>query len=301
LNQHNSFEEFTAVRVQSEDPFPRVNNARNDVPASVERGAGGREQSVTAHEWDRCSDPRATLEFLRTTGRATNRKLRLFAVACCRRIYRRLGGGDKTAVNVVEQCADGLLNETHVQAALSRVEFRAVRALCELILTERDAIGCAARVAEEAVVLPYGHEFLDLMISVDTLRDWDYSEQCRLGRCIFGNPFRRVTFDSAWLGGNVGGLARLAQAAYDKRDLPEGRLDESRMAVLAGATAEAGCPDLDFLGHLQSPGPHVRAGAGPPWKVFGAALSRPRQGVVVAAQVVAPGIRVVRPSAGGRE
>jgi len=51
---------------------------------------------------------------------------------------------------------------------------------------------------------------------------------------------------------------RLAQAAYDQRELPSGTLDPARFAVLADALDEVGCADADILGHLRGPGPHVR-------------------------------------------
>src|SRR5262245_52150732 len=74
-------------------------------------------------------------------------------------------------------------------------------------------------------------------------------------RDVFGNPFRPVYVALSWLTPDVRSLAK---AAYDERLLPQGHLDPLRLAVLADALEEAGCVDGDVLGHLRSPGPHVR-------------------------------------------
>jgi hypothetical protein len=76
-----------------------------------------------------------------------------------------------------------------------------------------------------------------------------------LFREVFGNPFRRVTFDSDLLTGTVESLAR---AVYEERALPRGELDDVRLAVLADALEETGCSEQGILDHLRSPGPHVR-------------------------------------------
>jgi hypothetical protein len=45
---------------------------------------------VTPDEWDTCTEPREMLSFLRESGAASDRKLRLFACACCHRIRHLL-------------------------------------------------------------------------------------------------------------------------------------------------------------------------------------------------------------------
>jgi predicted component of type VI protein secretion system len=63
--------------------------------------------------------------------------------------------------------------------------------------------------------------------------------------------------DPAWLSWHDGAVVKLAQAAYDQRP-PSGDLDRARLAVLADALEEAGCPVKDMLDHLRGPVPHVR-------------------------------------------
>lgn len=69
------------------------------------------------------------------------------------------------------------------------------------------------------------------------------------------NPFRPPPGHPTWV---TRVTARLAQAAYENRELPSGHLDPARLAVLSDALEEAGCTDADLLSHLRSPGPHVR-------------------------------------------
>jgi hypothetical protein len=81
----------------------------------------------------------------------------------------------------------------------------------------------------------------------------------RLFHDIFRNPFRLPSHLApevvAWNGSLV---PRLARAAYDNRLLPSGHLDPARLGVLADALEDAGSEDLQILGHLRGPGPHVR-------------------------------------------
>jgi hypothetical protein len=73
---------------------------------------------MTPEEWERCADPEKMLEFLRVRHRANGRKLRLFAVACCRAIWHLLGDGrSRRAVEVAEASAEGLVGDVEVHTA----------------------------------------------------------------------------------------------------------------------------------------------------------------------------------------
>jgi hypothetical protein len=86
----------------------------------------------------------------------------------------------------------------------------------------------------------------------------EQQQQIVLLRDITGDPFRAVAIHPAWLAYENGTIAKLAQAAYDERQLPSGLLDPIRLAVLADALEEAGCKHDELLRHLRGPGEHVR-------------------------------------------
>jgi hypothetical protein len=80
----------------------------------------------------------------------------------------------------------------------------------------------------------------------------------RLVRDLFGNPFRPVLVKPEWLSWQGGLVARLAEAAYERRGTPDGLLCPDTLAVLADALEEAGCDEESMLNHLREPGPHAR-------------------------------------------
>ena len=67
-------------------------------------------------------------------------------------------------------------------------------------------------------------------------------------REIFGNPFRPVTINPAWLTSDV---RLLATGIYDEKAF-------DRMPILADCLMDEGCNDEDILNHLRGPGPHVK-------------------------------------------
>jgi hypothetical protein len=82
--------------------------------------------------------------------------------------------------------------------------------------------------------------------------------QSRLLRCVVGNPFRQPASGPSVLAWDSGAVVKMAEAIYDRREMPAGTLDAARLAVLADALEEAGCTDPDLLKHLRGPGPHYR-------------------------------------------
>ena len=251
---------------------------------------------MTEQEWLTSDDPAAMLEWLladptgldigaRRLCRPNDRKLRLFACACCRR-WPTPGRLDVSLDDL----------ELLIDSGASEEEYAAL----------------------DPLLLGNGSQWA--IHQTERVRG-DTAEMAALLRDIVGNPFRPVWWADdpkrhAEPGGRAGPHPRdvphvemrrawltpdvllLAHAAYGERGLrcagcegggkvwasfvgdrfpgqkgrtsyrpctackgsgrTGGMLDPDRLTVLADALEEAGCGDEKLLDHLRSPGPHVR-------------------------------------------
>src|SRR3954447_9235413 len=76
-----------------------------------------KKRNLTEAEWEGCADPLPMQVALR--GKASERKLRLFAVACCRRLGPLLQDPRiVAALDVAERHADGAATQADLEAAL---------------------------------------------------------------------------------------------------------------------------------------------------------------------------------------
>jgi hypothetical protein len=174
----------------------------------------------------------------------------------------------RAAVEIAERFADELASEEDLTAAGRAAGTAARRARNRVKVAvrraARDAAGevaSAGTVADgvgwavtEAADYWHGHwgEFLNT--------SWvaQLQEHAALLREIFGNPFRVPTVEVSWLAWNDRCVERIAEAIYGRRRMPEGTLDNSRLAILGDALLDAGCDDEELLGHCRNDGPHVR-------------------------------------------
>jgi hypothetical protein len=207
-------------------------------------------------EWLASDDPEWMLEFLR--GKGSLRKVRLFATSCVRRIWHSLTDPRSIqALEAAERCAEGALP----LAALKRVYANASRAAQRF--TDYGVAFTAARAAADAARYYEPEVLLDVLPvaaaaaagCASTVCPEEGPLQADLLRCIFGNPFRPIILDPAWLTADV---TALAHTAYDNRHLPSGELEPARLTNLADALHDAGCSSTILLDHLRQPGPHVR-------------------------------------------
>jgi len=212
---------------------------------------------MTEGEWLACTDPKNMLRVLRGKNKASDRKLRLVACGCCRRIWEDLTLKPlRPAIEAAEQYADLAVTDQELEG----VHHKSVSALARSLhrnvgkgrtdtayATKMRRMGIAANAAYPA---PFQIKLLHGLGEDEFLRVFSPV----LLRCVVGNPFRPVTINPAWLTRTVTGLA---QAAYEERIMPSGELDPARLAVLSDALEEAGCDNEEMLTHLRSLGPHV--------------------------------------------
>jgi hypothetical protein len=194
---------------------------------------------MTDSEWQTASEPHAMLEFLQGSGRPGDRKLRLFAVACSRRMWGWIDALGRTAVDVAERFADGVAGPEELRAARLACQGAGGQAAWYAAATNP---GVAARNAARSAQAGAASHALAGSEAGELLA------QARLVREIFGDPFRPFSFDPSWLTPTV---VELAQTIYDDRAF-------DRMPELADGLEEAGCDNREILVHCRMPGPHVR-------------------------------------------
>jgi hypothetical protein len=225
---------------------------------------------VTEIEWLNSADTDQMLAFLHTSERVSERKGRLFAVACCRRVWHLLVHEvSREAVEVGERFADGLASDGERYDA-----YEATNDVWELTVGIHPDAAAEAAEAPLAAVEEAPSEFrADIPAAfavgwVNATNDLpdpsavadERMAQADLLRCIVGPlPFRSLPpLPASLLDWQDGLILRMTNAIYEERMLPSGHLDSERLLVLADALEEAGCTDADLLGHLRRSGPHFR-------------------------------------------
>jgi hypothetical protein len=229
------------------------------------------------------------LESLR--GKASDRKLRLLACACCRAALRVIPDADcRRGIDLAEQIADKSASDQEAGQFIPSFQSKAREAeewaICEARSQIRGGWWSRGQGPEKYLGYESGHEALTAAAlslfsqavgsSLGAAGEWRQSVEaarsamsqieypieeylCEVLACLFGNPFKpSPPLPPSVLAWNGGTVRRIAQGIYDDRRLPEGTLDTGRLAILADALLDAGCDDDELIRHCRSEGPHVR-------------------------------------------
>ena len=188
--------------------------------------------------------------------KAGRRRYRLFGVACCRRVWNFFEAVRKCAalVEMAERLADGMTTAKAVEPLLAEVPFRgeygfdACLAAAARYVASPNATNAAGRTAMMVTDLVAHAQSPSDSYEHVRIAFVERAQQVKLVHCLYGNPFRAVTVDPAWLTSTV---ITLARGIYDDRAF-------DRLPILADALQDAGCDNADVLNHCRDAGPHAR-------------------------------------------
>jgi hypothetical protein len=209
---------------------------------------------MTEAEWLSSTDPGVMLAAVE--GRASERKLRLFGVECCRHIPAAWQRSEYlTLLDAVERDADAAATQAEYDEALRGFLAYADREPVSLAAPggavpfhARLAVANAADTGNAHGLAVAVLSTIDAAAEADGQAAWSVAVLCGILRDIVGPlPFRPVTLDPAH---RTDAALALARSMYDARDF-------AAMPILADALEEAGCEDPEILTHCRGPGPHT--------------------------------------------
>lgn len=187
---------------------------------------------MTEAEWMTCRDRQPMMEEFR--GKLSDRKLRLFACACCR----------------IENFADGFASTSEMEEAHE-----------QSYLAAADSNGEAAWWATHPDTWYAAFDAAYASAGREAILGWpgrnddneekflkEHAECTRILRDIFGNPFRPVAFNTSWRSST---LLVLATGIYVERAF-------ERLPILADALQDEGCDNEEFPIHLRQGREHCR-------------------------------------------
>jgi hypothetical protein len=216
---------------------------------------------MTEQEWLACTDAMKMRECILHNKKVSERKLRLFALACCCRFLHLLTDErSRHALTVAEEFVEGRI--THQERA--KVAAAAWEAANDARNNRRTGASIAAAVAAARTVDSdwplfarrfgssgeLGQQYAWQAVQ-DSVFFTDANEQCALWRDLLGNLFRPVALPSAIFRWKDGCVVQLAETIYEEQSF-------DHLPILADALEDAGFTDLEILNHCRGPRRHVR-------------------------------------------
>ena len=213
---------------------------------------------MTEEEWVGCTSPEAMLHHL--SDQASPRKLRLYAVNCCHRIWHiltdeRCRHAVEVALRYVDKRATDadLASAGQVAAPIARVWGDFGSRLSRSTLALGGAAWATTRLLAWDAAWDSAYDARGVARDRMLGSTWEGERlwQAELLHDLFGNPFRAFRLDHYWLLANDGAVSHLARLIYD-----EDRFGE--LPYLADALEDAGCTCEAILDHCRARGRHSR-------------------------------------------
>jgi hypothetical protein len=226
---------------------------------------------MTEEEWLVCAESEKMSDYL--FGRVSERKLMLLGCACCERIpHPATTPCLRQVLGVAESVAEGRSDREKLVVVAKDTQNEQEQLHQDspeyLLFTGITCVTCGAGFPKNNL-FKIGLFNLTAAVAQWTVPDvnidpddwgvpqderwrkvWrnEMRKQAVLVREIFGNPFRPVDLNPAWLTSTV---VALATGIYQDRAF-------DRMPILADALQDAGCENDDILNHCRQLGDHVR-------------------------------------------
>lgn len=212
-------------------------------------------------EWCSSTDLASMLILLRA--RASERALRMFGVACCRRVWHLMDSRHRDVIDAAERLADGVLSKAEFETIMQpivdlwvassdaredgwQVSHYMTAAVREMG-TARGACFIASFIARGLARFAGAKESPERSATLQAER----VAQCDILRDLFGNPFRPFRFDNVWLAEKGKPAVELARLIYR-----ECRFE--LLPTLADVLERSGYQENAVLAHCRSSGSHVR-------------------------------------------
>jgi hypothetical protein len=200
-------------------------------------------------------------EYIRLSQKISERKLRLFALACSRHFWHLLfDERSRKAIEFTHQFVE-LRGTNQERAAAAEKAWAVVNAAKSGNRTgaEIAAAEAAAKIVDSDWPLFArwygssgigGQQYAWRAVN-DSVFFTNNDDQRLLWLDLVGNPFRPVRVARAWLTWNDRTVSRIAEGIYAERAF-------ERMPILHDALLDAGCADEALLMHCRNPEGHVR-------------------------------------------
>jgi hypothetical protein len=208
---------------------------------------------MTETEWEMSNDPRRMLQVIEAS-LPSERKVRLFNAAICRRYWEYLPEESKAILSESELLADGLVQRGSGEFDLCHRANAIVGPLDRKYPTKRYPNAKTRIRRDSAAAVCYAVIPNELWGAVSYFWEINPAEKewhSAILRDVFGNPFRQVSLDPSSVMCGGAKLMSIAQAIYDNRGF-------DRLPLLADALEGAGCTNAYLLAHCRQLGPHFK-------------------------------------------